>query len=920
MSTPAQTTHSKYRQSIWYDNIQKSLLDSGEFANIVASGVRGCTSNPSIFYAAIANSADYDASLRRLVSEGRTVLDIYYQLVIDDIRAAADALFEVFEESSYTDGYVSVEVLPKNAKDTEGTIAEALDLHRMVERRNVMIKVPATDEGLIAIRELTGRGVPVNVTLIFSREQYRAVANAYVDGLELAVKNGVDLARIASVASFFVSRIDSDVDVALRTDTYKGKTAIANAKLAYVDFKEIFSSDRFKALEARGAQKQRVLWASTSTKNPKYPKTYYVDALIGPDTVNTVPPPTLVAFQQEGTPGATLEADVSDAEATLAGIAREGVDLAGVCATLLERGLDSFGQAMDELFVVIEARRLALIEQSRERQSFALGNASEAVLAALDETRSRAIMKGIWARDPGAFCDLSGPAGEQAKKSIQSRLGWLDSATALQARVAELHAFAREAYEAGFRKVLLLGMGGSSLCPEVFATTFGTTPGFLALRVLDSTDPDAVAAAEAWADLDTTLFVVASKSGGTIEVACFAARFWQLAKERFGTKAGGRFVAITDPDSPLDALATEQGYRRVFRNPADIGGRYSALSYFGLVPAVLMGVDIERLLDDAVRMAKSCHPGVPVDENPGTRLGAFLAGTALAGRNKLTLLASPEVESLGAWIEQLVAESTGKLGKGIVPIVGEPLADADQYGSDRAFVYVRYGGRAGSDLDGRVQALVSAGFPVATLGLLDLLDLGGELYRWEMATAVAGALFRINPFDEPNVSEAKAETGKLIKAFEDSGKLPEFASVNPSSPEILRTVDRAGGSDYVIVSAFFERTAAREEQLTHIRSKIRTRQKSATMLGYGPRFLHSTGQLHKGGPKTWVALVLTSRNDRDIPVPDRGYGFDVLVRAQALGDLGVLLGKTTPDRVVHVDLGPDVDAGLAKLAENFQRW
>jgi transaldolase/glucose-6-phosphate isomerase len=920
MSTNAQITYAQHGQSIWYDNIQKSLLDSGEFARIVQGGVRGCTSNPSIFYAAIAGSQDYDASLRRLVSEGRTVQDIYYQLVIDDIRTAADALFDVFEESHYRDGYVSVEVLPKNAKDTEGTIQEALDLHRMVGRRNVMIKVPATPEGLLAIRELTGRGVPVNVTLIFSREQYRAVANAYVDGLELAANSGVDLERIASVASFFVSRIDSDVDAALRTETYKGKTAIANAKLAYVDFQDIFSSQRFNALQTKGAQKQRVLWASTSTKNPNYPKTYYVDALIGPDTVNTVPPATLVAFQQEGNPGATLAADVAEAEAVLAGIAKEGVDLDAVCGKLLERGLDAFGQAMDELFVVIEARRLALIEQSRERQSFAVGSSSEAVLEAMGRARSRSVAKGIWNKDASTFCDPAGPDAEAAKKSIQTRLGWLRSAQAMQAEVPALHEFAREAYEAGFRKVLLLGMGGSSLCPEVFATTFGATPGFLSLRVLDSTDPDAVASATAWADLDTTLFIVASKSGSTIEVACFATHFWQLARKRFGDAAGSRFVAITDPGSPLDTLATSNGYRRVFRNAADIGGRYSALSFFGLVPAVLMGVDIERLLDDAVRMQKSCHPGVPAEENPGIRLGAFLAGLALAGRNKLTLIASPEVASFGNWIEQLVAESTGKAGKGIVPVVAEPLADADQYGSDRAFVYVRHGGRESTELDARVQALVSAGFPVATLGLLDLLDLGGELYRWEMATAVAGALLRVNPFDEPNVSEAKAETGKLITAFEESGKLPQMASVSPSSEQVVQAVKRAGGSDYVVLSAFFEHTPEREAALTEIRTKIRSRQKSATTLGFGPRFLHSTGQLHKGGPKSWVVLVLTSSKSTDIPVPDRKYGFGVLLRAQALGDLGVLLRKASRERVVHVDLGSDVDSGLRELADNFRRW
>jgi transaldolase/glucose-6-phosphate isomerase len=918
MPTPSQITYAQFGQSIWYDNIQKQLLENGAFKQLVENGVRGCTSNPSIFYAAIGGSSDYDVSLRRLVSEGRAALDIYYQLVIDDIRAAADALYAVYEESKATDGYVSVEVLPKNAKDTSGTVEEALELHRMVQRRNVMIKVPATDEGLLAIRELTSLGISVNVTLIFSQRQYRAVAEAFIAGLEDAATRGIDLSRIASVASFFVSRIDSDIDPLVK-ESHRGLAAIANAKLAYADFQEIFATPRFLALAAKGAQKQRVLWASTSTKNPKYPKTYYVDALIGPETVDTVPPATLAAFQESGTPGATLGADLDGARKSLAEIAEQGVNLEAVCNGLLERGLVSFGTAMDELFAVIEARRLALIEQSRDRQKFALGTAAQAVTSALNEARTRGIAKGIWAKDPKVFCDISGPEGEQAAKSIKNRLGWLDSPSQMLTHVGELHDFSREVYEAGFRKVLLLGMGGSSLCPEVMALTFGKTPGFLAFRMLDSTDPGAVTAAEKWAGLDDTLFVVASKSGGTIEVASFAAHFFEKVKARYGDKAGSRFVAITDPGSPLDQQATSEGYRRVFRNPEDIGGRYSALSYFGLVPAVLMGVDIERLLDDAVRMSKSCHAGVPVEENPGVRLGAFLGGLAKSGRDKLTLIASKEVESLGAWIEQLVAESTGKRGKGIVPIVGEALQDPSRYANDRGFVYIRCGGSEATELDQRVNALAALGFPVATLGMFDLCDLGGELYRWKMATAVAGAILEINPFDEPNVAEAKRETGTLIQEFEQNGRLSEGKAVPPTSPDILKAIRAAGVTDYVVVSAFFQQTEQRDETLSKVRGVVLERCKRATTIGYGPRFLHSTGQLHKGGPKNWVAILLTAKKPSDVAIPSRSYSFGVLERAQALGDLKVLSGKTSAERVVHVELGEDVEAGLRALAKNLEQ-
>lgn len=916
MNTKAHITYKEFGQSIWYDNIRRKLLDNGEFARFVAAGVRGCTSNPSIFNAAIAGSSDYDAALRRLVSEGRTVEDIYYQLVVDDIRSAADALFDVYESSKFRDGYVSVEVLPKHALDTQGTIAEALHLHSTLARRNVMIKVPATEAGLVAVTELTARGIPVNVTLIFSQKRYREVANAYVAGLEKAAANGIALERIASVASFFVSRIDSTVDALLKSKgahALLGKTAIANAKLAYVAFDEIFSSPTFKALEAKGAQPQRVLWASTGTKDPSYKDTLYVDELIGPQTVNTLPPATLTAFQDHGEPRASLQSDVEGARGVLAALPKHGVDLELVCGQLLEQGLHSFSAAMDELMGVIEARRLALMEQARERQTFALGNASEPVFAALEQAKQRGLAKGIWARSPKTFCD-----GEEAAASIKNRLGWLDAPHDMAGKVGELQRFAREAYEAGFRKVLLLGMGGSSLCPEVMSKTFARIPGYLDLQILDSTDPDAVLAAEKWANLDHTLFIVASKSGGTIEVASFAAHFWKKATDRFGDKAGSRFVAITDPGSPLSGLAEKSGYLRVFLNAPDIGGRYSALSYFGLVPAALMGLDVERLLDDAERMAKSCSGAVPAEENPGVRLGAFMAGLAKAGRDKLTLVASDEVSSLGGWIEQLVAESTGKQGKGVVPIVDEPLGEPEEYGQDRAFVYLRFGGREATELDERIARLVAAGHPVATLGMLDLPDLGGELFRWEMATAVAGALLEINPFDEPNVSEAKKETSRLIQEYQVTKALRFGEAVAPDSDKVLALVRSAGEGDYVVFSAFFQQTAERDALFQLMRTSVKTRRKRASTLGYGPRFLHSTGQLHKGGPNRCVVVAFTNDAQQDVAIPGQPYSFDVLRTAQALGDVNVLSSEHHRRRVIRVNVGKDVEAGLRLLATRFE--
>ena len=917
METTATLVHEKLGHSIWYDNIRRGLLRSGELARLVREGVRGVTSNPTIFEKAIGGSTDYDDALRRLVAEAASVSSIYYDLVVEDIREAADVLRPIYEDSKSIDGYVSVEVEPDLADDAPGTVAEARKLAKTINRDNVMIKVPATEAGCVALTDLIAAGVSVNVTLIFSVERYQAVAEAYLKGLEARASAGQPLGDVASVASFFVSRIDTAVDRALQDriaagkdaaacERLLGKIAIANAKTAYTELRRIVDSDRFQKLAEKGAQPQRLLWASTGTKNPLYRDTLYVDSLIGELTVNTVPPATLTAFLDHGEPARTVTRDVDEARTHLSQLGEVGVDLDRICDDLLAAGLSSFSESMARLRKVIEARREALLEAAPERQKISPGTAASPVLDALRTLGKQEAARRLWSIDPTLF--TSDPSHEA---SIKNRLGWLSSPELMSEQVDDLVAFAKRAYKDGLKKALLLGMGGSSLCAEVLARTYGSTPGFLELRVLDSTDPEAVSAAAEWADPTQTLFVVASKSGSTIEVRSFEAFFWERARSALGDAAGSHFVAITDPDTELGAMASEKGYRRTFENPRDIGGRYSAVSFFGLVPAALLGADVEALVDDAERMAVGCASVVPADDNPGVRLGAFIGGLARAGRDKLTLVASPSIEPLGSWIEQLVAESTGKMGRGVVPIDREPVAAPDSYGADRAFVYLRHGGRAPTDLDRQVDGLIAAGHPVACIGLLAKHDLGGEFFRWEVATAIAGSLLGVNPFDEPNVTEAKLEAGSLIEAFERDGRLTDFPAVAPDDASIESFIAKAGEGDYVVLSAFFHRTEAREDVLTRIRSRIRSRLKVATTVGYGPRFLHSTGQLHKGGPSTGVFLVLTSDAVEDVPIPDRSYSFGVLRAAQALGDLEVL--ERRGRRALRVHLGTDVDGGLARL-------
>ncbi|HET6147990.1 MAG TPA: bifunctional transaldolase/phosoglucose isomerase [Polyangia bacterium] len=921
-------------QSIWLDNMSRALLKTGGLAALREQGVTGVTSNPTIFEKAIGGSADYDEQLKRLCAEGRSTVEIYEELVLDDIRNGCDVMRPAFDATDGVDGRVSLEVLPELAANTEQTVTEALRMAHLVGRPNVMIKVPATPEGFPAIRALTAQGVSINITLIFSLAQYQAVSDAYLCGLEDRIGAGGSLEGLASVASFFVSRVDAACDKLLgekqRSGTPEeaelatrltGKIGIANAKLAYEMYQGTIASARWKAVEAKGAKPQRLLWASTGTKDPRYPDTMYLDALVGPDTVDTVPPATLTAYMDHGKPTDAITRDHQEAHRQIEAFANLGLDLDQVCATLLADGVKSFEASMSALTGVIGGRRAALLEQSAGRMRAALPGALEgAADAALAALAGRKALRRLWDSDPTLFS--TDPAHE---KSIKSRLGWLRSPLLMRGKVGALGGLHAELRRDGYKHAVLLGMGGSSLCPEVLARSFSHTfgaPDALDLHVLDNTDPTAVAAVEAKIDLARTVFVVASKSGGTIEIKSFEQYFWAkalAAAEGDVERAGRHFVAITDPDTALGKLANEKKYRRTFLNPPDIGGRYSALSYFGLVPAALLGIDVAGLLDEGAEMIAASSPAVPVADSPGVRLGAILGAAAQAGRDKLTLVISPEIESLGSWIEQLVAESTGKDGKGIVPIDLEPVGSPDKYGSDRLFVYARLeGGAQNGALDAAIDALEGAGQPVVRIAVADRLALGREFVRWEVATAIAGSVLGVNPFDEPNVTEAKQATAAILAAYtkEDSLPRPEEVSGPDDRARIEKLIASAKPGDYFAICAYFLSTPARERLLTRIRTAVRDRDGSgthlATTVGIGPRFLHSTGQLHKGGPDKGVFLQLTGRSPRDLAIPGEPYSFGTLRDAQSLGDLQVL--RRRGRRALRVDLGGDIDAGLAQLA------
>ncbi|HEX4405790.1 MAG TPA: bifunctional transaldolase/phosoglucose isomerase [Polyangia bacterium] len=923
-------------QSIWYDNMRRGLLASGELAGLVMAGVRGLTSNPTIFEKAIVSSTDYEEALRKLAAAGLPPTKIYEDLAVEDIRGACDLLLPVYDRSNGVDGRVSLEVLPALAANTEQTVSEGLRLAHLVGRPNVMIKVPATPEGIPAIRALTAQGVSVNVTLIFSLLQYEEVIEAYLSGLEERVSAGGKLEGQTSVASFFVSRVDAvcdkqladkakagPADVTKRAEALMGKIAIANAKMAYEIYEGIVAGARWKALVAKGASPQRLLWASTGTKDPKYADTMYLDALIGADTVNTVPPATLTAFMNHGNVSPTLSTGYEEAHAAVAELAALGIDLSRVCHGLLDDGVKSFTASMATLIGAVTARRAALLEKTAGRQRAVLpAPLAEAVEAEVLRLSQAGAPQRLWDGDPTLF---TADAGHET--SIKTRLGWLRSPALMKTKLAELSAFAAEVRGAGFTDAVLLGMGGSSLAPEVLGAVFAgnanamKSNGGLRLHVLDNTDPAAVLAVDKLVEGKKTLFIVASKSGGTIEIQSFERHFWQktLAQcEGDVARAGGHFVAITDPATRLGQLAEEKKYRRVFVNPADIGGRYSALSYFGLVPGALLGADVPGLVATSGEMAAASSPVVPAPDAAALRLGVIMGVAAKNRRDKLTIVASPELASLGSWIEQLVAESTGKEGKGVVPVDLEPLGAPADYGDDRLFVYIRLG--EGDAAQSRaVGALEQAGHPVVYLTLESRAALGRELFRWEVATAIAGVVLGVNPFDEPNVTEAKLATSALLAAYAKDAKLPQAEDVcGPGDVERLRALlSTAPPQDYVALCAYFTRTDARDALLTKVRVAIRARAKNATTVGYGPRFLHSTGQLHKGGANTGVFLQLTADAPKDLPIPGEPYTFATLRNAQALGDLQVLRRRSR--RALRVNLGADIDAGLAALLSTIEK-
>jgi transaldolase/glucose-6-phosphate isomerase len=922
-------------QSAWLDNLSRKLIRAKEIQKLEAQDdLRGMTSNPSIFEKSISKGDDYDEDIKKYVAAGEDVGQIFRHLSVKDISDAADAFRPVYDKTKGGDGFISIEVSPYIAHETAATIAEAKSLWAEINRPNLMVKVPATTEGLPAVRDLIAAGLNINITLLFAQSVYENVAMAYIEGLEARAAKGEDISHIASVASFFVSRIDTKVDKALddkiasgygdaaKLKSLQGKVAVANAKIAYQMYKRLFSGPRWEKLAAKGAKPQRLLWASTGTKNKAYSDTLYIDTLIGRDTVNTMPPETMDAFRDHGTAKLTIEDDVEGAKKVLSDLDAAQISLDKITGELVVEGVDLFAEAADKLYGALAEKRGKMLDGNLLRLKVEIsGPAKDAVDAEIKKQSHIGAPRKLWQHDKSYW------TGADEDKW----LGWLDIVQRELGDVSQLENFAKTIQAEKITDVVLLGMGGSTLGSDVLSEVFSHLSGWPVVHVLDSTDPDRISTVESKITLASTLFAVASKSGSTLEPNILKDYFFDRVTKA-GGHAGKQFIAITDPGSPMEKVAKQQDFAHIFYGDPAIGGRFSVLSKFGLVPAAAMGLDIKRFLTDTQKIVVGSSASTPVDSNPGVKLGAILGALARdCGRDKVTIVASKAISSVGTWMEQLVAESTGKHGKGLIPIDREPLGAPDNYGKDRVFLHIHLAGS--EDRPEALNALVEAGHPVISLSIEDSYQIGQLFYVCEVAIAIVGSVIGINPFDQPDVEAAKIGARDLTQKFEDTGKLDtgtpiledtgialyadatnkeDLNGANNLDEALRAHFKRIGAGDYAAFLAFLEKTDSSDAQLQAIRLKLRDRKACATCVEYGPRYLHSTGQDYKGGPNTGVFVVISADHKHDLAIPGRKASFGTVQLAQAIGDFSVLNQRAR--RVVRIHL-KDIDSGLKRLAE-----
>lgn len=905
----------KTGRSIWYDGLTRRLLTSAWLKNAVNEyAVTGAVFNPDVFEKVLSGGAEYDHEiawlLRRPSASASSALD---SILVEDAILASDALMDVYESGKGKDGYVSIDV-SGHLSDAGAIIRKAKGLMAAINRPNVMLRIPASNAGMRAGETLASGGAAVYLTNIHTVERLKGALTALAKGLrKRPAAPAAGFPRLC-VAGFSVNRIEATVDSLIderagkepsedrkaRLLALRGRAGLSCARLAH---------EAYRGISGNGHEPLTLIWEGASQTDFMESDVKFIEGLSEKGTICLMPYSLISAFSIRGAPRLIPPLSRAGHANVLNEMASLKFGLRKIGAALENCGLKEAAGLHRDMLKAIESKRPSVSGRDLV-QGFDLGVSAVVVAHTLNSLENMMFAKRLLAKD--ALLWTRSP--DEALR-ISGLLGWLTLPYSMSGRLRAVASFAEELRQDGYKNVILLGMGGSSLAPLVLSSAFGQIKGFPRLIVLDSTDPQAVSKAGGIASKGKTVFIVSSKSGTTIEPMTLFERFYRLGYSAKGVNAGRDFVAITDPGTYLEGLAKKHGFRRVFTNTAEVGGRFSALSYFGLVPAAIAGIDVSRLQYYAQRMLELMHPARPFEENPALMLGACLGALCKEGRDKLTFFAPKALSMFPLWVEQLVAESTGKDGKGIVPVAGEPLLEAGRYAKDRLFVNIEMNRRSGAPRL-MIAGLKKRGHPVLTFGLSDPYELGAEFMRWEAATAVAGAMLGINPFDQPDVELSKRLAMSRLDGASGAGGVAKPAGVKIQgngfavffSEETFKPMKKIwakGGSaalkaffsllktgDYVALLPYlnpFDRPLHRS--FTELRKTLAVVTGAATQFGWGPRYLHSTGQLHKGGPDNGVFVIFACAKGPEVAIPERGFDFLSLELSQAFGDMEALNAK-----------------------------
>ena len=920
---PIQSVHS-LGQSLWLDIIRRDSLDSGELADRVAAGeLRGATSNLTILESAILSSDSYSVDLRRLAQAGWTAEKIFNQLAVDDIRAAADAFLPLFEQTNGGDGFVSIDVNPEFADDTNRTIEEARRLWDAVNRPNAMIKIPATLAGLPAIESSIRAGINVNATLIFSLGRYIEVMEAYMIGLEGRLEAGGSLDYVTSVASFFVSPIDIALDEQLRevfqrceaegerASSLLGKVAIANSKLAYAQFVATFQGERFQKLATRGARVQRPLWASTSMKNPEYPDTYYVDNLIGPDTVNALSEASLKAFKDHGTPELTLPENISTARSQLQALDDLGISLDAAAEQLEVQGVSESAISYRSILGTIEEKAGAF-----QKEIAALEPKMRETLA---EVELDDVGKRLWQQDVTLWVER-----DREKARVRRWLGWLSEPARASTETAELTRFA-EALDPAITTFVLIGSGGGTITAEMLARILAP-PNGIDLHTISTANPDDIRTIKRKIAPEATFYLLVDSSSGDGIEEHLLSTFWEQALRKLEEQTGDHFVVITKDGSKLHHWAVEKGIQKIIEADKQDDFWLSPFNWTSLLPAAQAGADIQSFVQGGVGMTRACGPLVDVAQNPGLFLSSVLAAAFRSGRDKVTLFADPPLEPILKWIEGLLAAGRGKEESGFIPIWDEPLGSGNVYGDDRLFVYLRSSGA----LDRRLAGWIRADIPVLVLETSTNPEAIGEmLVQWQIGAAIAQHLLSVNPTDLDARHRTRAELQHILHRLERKGALPQADPLWQGDGVQLRAASRDLQFTGSGLSEVVDFILSESQEAGGLGLRLYTPM-SITLQGKVKRLRHTLrdqlGLFSLASPagcdlcsdrglKDMVYLILMVKPRKDEAIPGKNYTFGQLFEGQALSDLAAMKGYGSPVLYLYFDAQKRLSDFLLAMTE-----